>query len=522
MAQDKNSDINKVTHLKEGNSKSGSTRRKFLFQLATVAVAAQTVPTLGFSLNKDTDSRKSSNKSSKKPNIILYHSDEFRWDFVCAAGQNSMAFTPNLDSMYRRGTVFQNFISNQPLCSPSRSCLFTGQYATTTGVWKNGPGLKEDAVTLATQFTQSGYSANYIGKWHLAPWDKVGAGAVPKEYRSGFTGLWQASNAPEISSHPYHGTFWDNDGKPLEYNGQYRVDFLTDLAEKFLQQKHDKPFFLVISQLEPHQQNDLLGFAPPKGYGERFNNPYIPPDLKLLPGDWQYQISNYYGDIKAIDDSLGRILKTLKEQNLEENTIIIFTSDHGCHFRTRNNEYKRSPHESSIHVPLMIQGPGFDNRITVPELVNMVDLAPSILDSVGLAVPSTMQGQSFIPLMHDADARASWRNESFIQISESETARALRTPEWTYVALSPDSNPAEDSGSLHYRDYQLYNNRADPAQLVNLAGRSDVIMPSTKIIHYIGERSMEKITEELRNRLIERMVEAGEERPKIDYWPYYP
>ena len=521
MARNNNSETNKDIQLKESNS-GGSTRRKFIKQLATVAVAAQTAPALGFSLKKEHDYDKFSNKTSKKPNIILYHSDEFRWDFVCAAGQNPMAFTPNLDSMYRRGTVFQNFITNQPLCSPSRSCLFTGQYATTTGVWKNGPGLKEDAVTLATQLTQAGYSANYIGKWHLAPWDKVEAGAVTKEYRGGFTGLWQASNAPEISSHPYRGTFWDNDGKPLNYDGQYRVDFLTDLAEKFLKQKHDKPFFLVLSQLEPHQQNDLLGFAPPKGYEERFSNPFIPPDLKPYPGDWQYQIANYYGDVKSIDESLGRIFKTLKEENLDEDTIVIFTSDHGCHFRTRNDEYKRSPHESSIHVPLMIQGPGFNNRLTVPELVSMIDLAPSILDSVGVAVPSTMQGQSFIPLINDPEARASWRNEVLIQISESETARALKTPEWTYVALSPDSRPGLDSSSLHYRDYQLYNNRADPAQLVNMAGRSDVIMPSTKTLHFIGERSMKDITEGLRNRLIERMVEAGEEKPKIDYWPYYP
>lgn len=505
----------------KGSSKKGSTRRKFLTQLVTLAAAAPAIPALaGISRRTEPDSNLS-DKPSRRPNIIIYHSDEFRWDFISAAGQNPMAFTPNLDSMYRRGTVFQNFVTNQPLCAPSRSCLFTGQYATTTGVWRNGPGLRPDAITLATQLRQAGYSANYIGKWHLAPW-KLGAGAVPPEYRGGFTGLWIASNLPEVSTHPYHGAFWDNNDKPLRYDGTYRVDFLTNLAEKFLRQKHDKPFFLVLSQLEPHQQNDRYGFVPPKGYAEKYRNPFVPHDLRPFPGDWPYQLPNYYGDIKSIDESIGRIFKTLKEENLEDNTIVIFVSDHGCHFRTRNQEYKRSPHESSIHVPLMIQGPGFNNSQTIPELASMIDVAPSILDALGLSIPSSMQGKSFIPLMHDADARASWPNEVFIQISESELARALRTPEWTYVALSPDSDPSKDSASLHYRDYQLYDNKADPFQLVNMAGRLDTLWPSNTPLHYIGDRSMKEVTDHLRTRLIERMVEAGEARPKIDYWPYYP
>lgn len=506
--------------MEKRNTKRGSTRRKFLTQLATLAAAAPALPVLvDISRGKGIGSP-ASKTLSRKPNIIIYHSDEFRWDFISAAGHNPMAFTPNLDSMCRCGTVFQNFITNQPLCAPSRSCLFTGQYATTTGVWKNGPGLRQGALTLATQLSQAGYSTNYIGKWHLAPW-RLGNGAVPKEYRGGFRDLWIASNLPEVSTHPYFGEFWDNDGNPVRYDGTYRVDFLTNLAEKFLRQQHVTPFLLVLSQLEPHQQNDVYGFAPPKGYAEKYRNPYVPHDLRQFPGDWPYQLPNYYGDVKSIDESIGRIFKTLKEQNLEDNTIVIFISDHGCHFRTRNQEYKRSPHESSIHVPLIIKGPGFNNNQMISELVSMIDVTPSILDELGLTVPSTMQGKSFIPLMHDAEARTSWPNEVFVQISESELARALRTPEWTYVAMSPKSNPLKNSASLHYRDYQLYDNKADPFQLVNMAGRLDTLWPSDTPLHYVGDRSMKEVTDNLRTRLIERMVEAGEARPKIDYWPYY-
>ena len=521
MAKSRSDDKAAPQRARQENSKGGFTRRSFLKQPAMAAAAAA----LAASSARAGESAQPE-KPLKRPNIILFHSDQFRWDFVCAAGSNPMDFTPNLDAMYRRGTVFQNFITNQPLCAPSRSCLMTGQYATTTGIWKNGPGLHPDARTLATELGKTGYSTNYIGKWHLA---STGVGAVPPGDRGGFTGLWVAANLPEIATQPYNSQFWDKDGKPVHYgNDVYRSEFLTSVAEDFLRQKHDKPFLLVISQLEPHQQNgpggnnDVYGFVPPRGYEEKFRSPYVPPDLRALPGDWPYELDKYYGDVKAIDESLGRIFQTLKEQNLDDNTIVIFTSDHGCHFRTRNQEYKRSPHESSVHVPLMVQGPGFNNSQVLPQLVSMIDVTPSILDFLGLPVPSVMQGRSFVPLMHDEKARADWPDEVLIQISESETARALRTPEWTYVALAPDADNRHDSGSLHYRDYQLYNNRADPAQLVNMAGRMDTRWPTKRLLHYSGERSVRDITEHLRQRLIERMVEAGEKRPQINYWPYYP
>ena len=518
-------DVKSVPSTQEETTEGSLTRRTFLKQPALAAVGAA----LGSWKATEAFSEQVPGqpaKAVKRPNIILFHSDQFRWDFVCAAGHNPMDFTPNLDAMYRRGTVFQNFITNQPLCAPSRSCLMTGQYATTTRVWRNGPGLHLDAKTIATELKKAGYSANYIGKWHLAG-HGVGTGAVPAEYRGGFSDYWLGANAPEISTLPYDSQFWDNDGKPVKYgNDTFRSEFLTDMTESFLKQKHDKPFLLVLSQIEPHQQNgawegDEYGFAPPRGYAKQFRSPYVPQDLRFFPGDWQYELKKYYGDVKAIDESLGRIFKTLKEQNLEDNTVVLFLSDHGCHFRTRNQEYKRSPHESSIHVPLMIQGPGFNNRQVIPELVSMIDVTPTILDLVGAPIPSTMQGRSFMPLLRDEKARDSWPEEVLVQVSESETARAIRTPEWTYVALAPDANPVRVSSSMKYRDYQLYNNRADPHQLVNLAGRLDTRWPTKTLLHYIGERSVQEVTAHLRERLIAHMVEAGEERPQIDRWPYY-
>ncbi len=234
------------------SSSKPSTRRDFLKRSALAAAMAPLVEAVGQTASPPA--------KPSKPNVLLVISDQYRWDFICGYGHNPMDFTPNLDAMLRRGTAFQNAFTNQPLCSPARSCLLTGMYATQTGVWKLGPGLRPDAVTLATILRGAGYTTNYIGKWHLAPNspnDEASHGPVPLQYRGGFDDLWQASNELERTSHAYSGTMWDGDGKPMTFDGIYRVDWLTDLAVKFLKQKQDKPFFLVLSQLEPHQQNDI-------------------------------------------------------------------------------------------------------------------------------------------------------------------------------------------------------------------------------------------------------------------------
>ncbi|MGH9395820.1 MAG: sulfatase-like hydrolase/transferase [Terriglobia bacterium] len=459
------------------------------------------------------------------PNLLMIIADQFRWDCVGAYGLNPMSATPNLSDMARRGVAFQNAVTNQPLCSPSRACLFTGQYATQTGVWKLGPGLRPDAVTLATILRDEGYTTNYIGKWHLAPnssQNPASHGYVPPQYRGGFADLWEASNELELTSHPYEGTIWDGDGKPMHFQDVYRVDYLTGLAVKFLRQPRDKPFFLVVSQLEPHFQNDANAFIPPKRYAGSFVNPFVPHDLRFFPGDWQAQLPGYYGDIKSIDDSVGALLKTLDEQGALDHTIVMFISDHGCHFRTRNAEYKRSPHESSIHIPWVMQGPGFDHARMIPELVSMVDVSPTLLDAMGVKIPDSMHGHTAFPLVNQGHARGhareTWPNEAFIQISESMVGRALRTAEWTYCVADRHGNGGKDSSSTHYEEYQMYNLASDPHQLLNLVGRHD----NPELVHYDGDQPLPEVASHLRERLIARMVDAGEAAPEIEKAMLYP
>jgi len=489
------------------------TRREFIKGSAVAAA----LPALGVEPAGRDAGAQAPNK--KPPNIIIVIADQFRWDALGAYGLNSMGLTPHLDSMARRGTLFRSHMTNQPVCAPSRANLFTGQYQNRNGVWRNGLGLAPDAVTLATTLRQAGYTANYIGKWHLArPGDNHPApeGPVAADRRGGFDDLWEGANALEHTSHPYEGEMYDAEGKPIRFSGVYRVDFLAQRAVRFLRQVPHQPFFLVVSQLEPHFQNDCNCFVGPQGYAERYANPFVPGDLKFFPGDWPKQLPDYYGCCASIDESVGAILDALREEGREENTIVVFLSDHGCHFRTRNSEYKRSPHESSIHIPLVIQGPGFNRSLSVPELTSQIDIAPTLLQAAGLPIPATMQGRSFLPLL-DRKVEG-WPEEVYIQISESQTGRALRTPQWTYAVVDSRSGRKPAAASDLYEEYQMYNNFDDPHQLLNLAGRQD----DPKLVHYQGTLSIKDATMHLRERLLVRMVEAGEPRAEIQERFLYP
>lgn len=436
----------------------------------------------------------------RRPNVILIISDQFRWDCLGANGLNPLNLTPHLDAMAREGANFSAHITNQPVCAPSRACIFTSLYPNRHGVWRNSIALPTDEVTLARVFRGAGYTANYIGKWHLGESHVIGP--VAPAYRGGFDDFWEGCNELELTSHPYEGTIWDGAGKPLHFEGVYRVDFLTSRVTRFLHAKPREPFFLVVSYLEPHFQNDCNCFVAPKGYATRYQNSFVPRDLKFFPGDWQAQLPDYYGCIARVDENVGALRDELRDLGLADHTIVSFVSDHGCHFRTRNTEYKRSGHESSIHVPWVVAGPGFKGALTVRELTGQVDVAPTLLEACGVAPPAFFQGRSAMPLVRRrVDG---WRNEVFIEISESMTGRALRTPEWTYVVAEPDGKSHAAASS--YMEYQLYDLAADPHQLVNLAGRSETRQASS----------------ELRERLRARMVEAGESAAEIVPAALYP
>lgn len=425
------------------------------------------------------------------PNVLVILTDQQRWDTVGAYG-SPMHLTPNLDALAARGVRFAHAFTCQPVCGPARACLQTGRYASANGVWRNGIPLDPDDRTIAHQFKDHGYDVGYIGKWHLAA---TGREPVPAERRGGYE-HWEAADALEHTSHPDAYRAFDAHNQELVVDG-YRVDAQTELVLRYLRQPRAQPFFLFVSYLEPHQQNDYNRFVAPEGYAARYANPWVPEDLQGRPGDWFSQLPDYYGMCARIDECLGKILATLEEQGQADHTVVLFTSDHGCHFRTRNNEYKRSCHEASLRVPAVIAGPGLPKGRVVSELVSLIDAPPTLLEVAGIGVPEEMQGHSTLPLIRGEEV--DWPEEVFVQISESEVGRAIRSDRWTYAVYAPDADPRRDGSSDVYHERALYNLAADPHQRVNLIGRADHA----------------DVASRLRERLIARMVQAGELRPEI-------
>jgi arylsulfatase A-like enzyme len=437
--------------------------------------------------------------AKRKPNVVVFLTDQQRWDTTGSHG-NPLELTPNFDRVAARGTHFFNTFTCQPVCAPARACLQTGMYATSAGVFCNGQSLPEDAVTLAKCFARGGYRTGYIGKWHLGgvelglkDWKQP---PVPRPRRGGYED-WLAADAVEFTSDAYHTVLFDVDDRRVELPG-YRVDAMTDAAIRYISERRDSPFFLFVSYLEPHHQNHMDYYAAPEGYEQRYQGRWLPPDLAALGGTARQHMGGYLGMVKRLDEAFGRLLDVLRSLSLDKSTIVVFTSDHGNHFRTRNAEYKRSCHDGSLRVPLAARGPGFDGGGRIEAFMSLVDFAPTLLDSAGLPVPSSMQGRSAMPLVRRQPV--SWPDDVFAQISESEVGRVLRTHRWKYSVTAPEGvDPWTRPDAQEYVEAFLYDLEADPFELVNLAGLD----------------SHAEVSRRLKERLLRRIQAAEGKTPVI-------
>lgn len=430
------------------------------------------------------------------PNVIAVLTDQQRWDTL-GAYRNPMDLTPTLDELAREGTLVEQAISPQPLCGPFRAALQTGKYATETGVWQSAIPLGEDEETLADLFSSAGYDVGYVGNWHLA---STFDDPVPPEQRGGYDDFWLAADVPEFTTRPHEGRLFDADGEEVSYD-DYRVDAFTDFAIEGIDELSE-PFFLVVGYVEPHDQNDMWTFVAPDGYADRRSkNPYVPDDLTDRPGEWHQELPDYYGIVERIDEQIDRLLGALSERGLRDRTLLAYTSDHGCHFRTRPGEHKRTPHESAVRVPLLLSGPGFTDGRDVQSVRSLLDLPPTLLDVAGIDIPDYMRGDSLVPVVQgetDDDG-----GEAFVQVSESQVGRALRTDRWKYAVAAPSmtgwrGGNADQSSDVYVERY-LYDLWKDPGETVNLAGRPDY----------------RDVADDLRERLLEHIADVEDERPTI-------
>lgn len=439
-----------------------------------------------------------------KPNIIFYFSDQQRAD-TCGCYGQELNITPNLDSLAQEGVLFESSFTPQPVCGPCRAVFQTGLYPTSTGCFRNNKALPLDCKTVANYFTEAGYETAYIGKWHLAsdgeleqkPTIDFTYSPIPLERRGGYNGYWRASDVLEFTSNGFGGYIFDENMNKIEFDG-YRADCITDFALDFLNVRdNNKPFFMTISHIEPHHQNDAHHYQGPKGSKEKFKNFTIPGDLKGSDGDYMEEYPDYLGACESVDRNLGRLIQTLKDQNLYDNTIIVYSSDHGSHFRTRNkdnnlngfDDYKRSGHDSCLRVPLVISGGAYKGGKIVKELVSTASIPKTLLAMADIKETSPMIGEDLLTVV---DGSTNRNNDVFAQISESRVGRIIRTEKYTYGVYAPGKNGGVYSESNEYKDDYLYDLDKDPDQKINL----------------INDSAYLEIKKMLRVKLVERISEA--------------
>ncbi|MCI9578711.1 MAG: sulfatase-like hydrolase/transferase, partial [Oscillibacter sp.] len=262
---------------------------------------------------------------------------------------------------------------------------------------------------------------------------------------------------------------------------------------------------MTISQIEPHHQNDRKHYEGPEGSKERFRDFILPEDLKALGGNAAEEYPDYLGQCASLDENLGRLVAKLKEKGLYENTVILFASDHGSHFLTRNrddhlngyDDYKRSCHDACLHVPLVIAGGPYRGGRAVEELVSTASLPKTILALAGVDVGDAMIGENLLDVVEKkADNRP---NEIFAQISESRVGRCIRTARYTYSVYAPGVNGGAAAASDRYADDFLYDMEQDPHQLNNV----------------VADPAYAQVKAELRERLLDWIWRAEGARPVI-------
>ena len=445
-------------------------------------------------------------------NIIFYFSDQQRWD-TCGCYGQPLNITPTLDFLAGQGVKFENAFSPQPVCGPCRALFQTGKYPTETGCFRNNIMLPPGVKTLAEYIEEAGYETAYIGKWHQASTGELEkkplidhtVTAVPRKYRGGYTGFWRAADVLEFTSHGYDGYVFDEDDNRIDFKG-YRADCINDFALEYLDQyTGEKPFFMTVSQIEPHHQNDHDCYEGPEGSKERFADFVLPHDLEVLKGNAAEEYPDYLGQCASLDENLGRLVDKLKEKGLYENTVIIYASDHGSHFKTRNrddhlngyDDYKRTGHDSALHVPLVISGGPFSGGKNIKELVSTESLPKTILAIAGVDVGDAMIGENLLDVVEKKNPGRP--NQVFAQISESRVGRVARTEDYLYAVYAPGINGGEKGAADRYADDYLYDLKKDPWQLNNV----------------VSDPAYAQAKEDMRARLLEWIEHAEGCRPEI-------
>jgi len=440
-----------------------------------------------------------SKNDETRPNLLIVFPDQMRGQAMGFVGKEPVK-TPTLDKFAEESIYFPQAASNYPICSPFRAMLMTGKYPHTTNVIGNctsksgefGIELKETEECWSDVLNQQGYSLVYVGKWHLdtprKPYVNTSNNSenfawnewAPPSRRHGFK-YWHAYGTYDYHLRPM---YWDTE-TPRDsffYVDQWGPEHEADKAISFIKNENNeyretgKPFALVVSMNPPHTGYSLV----PDKYKEIYKNipidslvnkPNIPPAGTRWGDHYRKNIKDYYASVTGIDEQFGRILKVLKEEGLDENTIVVFTSDHGDCIGTHEFVTKNNYYEEAFNIPLIIRYPEKLKPRSDNLLISVPDFYPTILDLMGLkeSIPESVEGESFADyLITGTGETPSSQLYMKVKIDEpAEGIRGLRTERYTYAVhkLEGDSSKVV-----------LFDRIEDPFQLKNIAKENEALI----------------------------------------------
>ena len=429
-----------------------------------------------------------SESADKRLNVVVIMTDDQRDDCVGMHPRPLLGIkTPHLDRLAREGAIFDNMFVTTSLCSPGRASFLSGLYAHSHGVVNNFTDYPVDLASYPRRLQEAGYNTAYIGKWHMGEQDD--------QKRPGFD-YWITHKGQG----KYYDTTFNINGTRKEVKGYY-TRVVTDMAIDWLKNKRtpDEPFMLILGQKAPHGP-----FVPEEKYKHTYDSVPVPYpasgfDLATKP-KWVTQrldtwhgiygplygfrknfpdkrpegvdrfvdfVRSYTGTINSVDDSVGAVYDALQEMGILDNTLFVFTSDNGFLLGEHGMIDKRTMHEASIRVPLIVRCPGLVKPGTrIAEQVLNIDLAPSIVQACGAKPLKNIHGKSWVKLLkgNAGGWRKAWMYEYNYekQFPYTPNVRGVRTDEWKYVHY-PHGDGAADRHMA-----ELYNLKDDPGERRNL------------------------------------------------------
>lgn len=351
----------------------------------------------------------------QRPNILIIYTDEQSCWTIGAYGDGPYArklvSTPNLDALASDGVIMTNHIANAAVSTPSRGQLFTGRYCHQNGASTNWKPLNPDEITLAQQAKDVGYETAYLGKWHLSGDDKPNpSGPIFGFDDVKYFGLGEKS-------------IYEKDGKVFQSNkiqndSTYQTDFLARKTIEFIKKDHNNPFLCVVSIHDPH-----MPFAVREPYASLFMNDSMPLPVnftttypswgiyKMTEKSYQRTVKQYLGMVKLVDDKVGEIVQSLRDKGLYDNTLILFTSDHGDYMSQHGLYSKNEFYEEVYRVPFIIRYPAqVKKKLVLNQIVSNIDVMPTLLAMINIQPNRRVQGKSFLPLLEGKSMK--WQNEA--------------------------------------------------------------------------------------------------------------